>query len=215
VSDQVLGSPTTSSPWAKTGTIAIPVNKVMLTSESQGTYADWQNINGSTATASNQFIKAPTTAGQLQGTIDLVQAFGSMPATLFLSAAAYATANSGNLVAQAPAGNANLNIESNEFLAVPVATITDSAGNGSFDYLDPLRSFAIRAVQTTGSGFVVTWPSVPGKAYQLLYCDALSDAWSSNGIPVFIGGSGQSSMTFTDATAVATTRRFYKVRALP
>ncbi len=212
VSDQILASPTTSSPWAKTGGIAIPLNKVMLTAESQGIYTGWQNLNGSSATASNQAMKAPATSGQLQGIINLAQAFGSIPSTLFLSAAAYTTANAGNLVAQAPAGNANLNIESNEFLAVPVVTIIDSAGNGSYDYLDPLRLFAISVVQATGNGFAVSWPSVPGKAYQLMYCGTLDGAWSSNGIPVLTGSSGQSSMTYTDITATAVAQRFYKVK---
>lgn len=215
VSDQLLASPATASPWAKVGGISIPSGKVMLCGESQGSYVGWQFITGSTATASNSSGKAATSAGQLQGTIDLVQAFGSMPATLYLSAAAYTTTNGGFLVAQTPAGNGNLNIESNEFLAVPVAAITDSAGNGAFDFLDPLRAFAIQNVQSAGSGFVVSWPSVPGRAYQLMYCDALGDAWSSNGIPAMIAGSGQSSMTYTDATASATTQRFYRVQVLP
>ncbi len=212
VSDQILGSPTTSAPWAKAGTIAIPISKVMLSGESQGTYAGWQNINGSSATVSNQSIKAPTSAGQLQGTINLVQVFGSIPATLYLGAAAYTTTNGGNLVGQAPAGNSNLNIESNEFLAVPVVAITDTVGSGSYDYLDPLLLFAIRTVQTTGNGFMVSWLSVPGKAYQLMFCDSLGSAWSSNGIPVLTAASGQSSMTYTDTTATATSQRFYKVK---
>jgi hypothetical protein len=215
VSDQLLGSPTTPSPWAKVGAIAIPSNKVMLTGESQGTYAGWQNITGSSATAANQVLKAPTTAGQLQGTIDLVQAFGAMPSVLYLSAAAYTTTNGGFLYSQSPAGNGNSDIESNEFLAVPVATITDSTGSGTFDYLDPSLAFIIQNVQPTSGGFVVQWPSVPGKSYQLMYCDSLGGGWSSNGIPVQIAGSGQTSLSYTDATASAASQRFYKVRALP
>ncbi len=214
VSDQLLASPTTASPWAKVGAVAIPPGKVMLCGESQGSYVGWQFITGSTATASNSAGKSSTSAGQLQGTIDLVQAFGSMPATLYFSAAAYTTTNGGFLVAQAPAGNGNLNIESNEFLAVPLAAITDSAGNGAFDFLDPLRAFAIQNVQPAGSGLVVSWPSVPGRSYQLMHCDALGDAWSSNGVPAMTAGSGQSSMTYTDATASATTQRFYRVQAV-
>jgi hypothetical protein len=215
VSDQILSTPTTGSPWGKAGTVAIPVTKVMLTGESQGTYAGWQNLNGSSATASNQFIKAPTSAGQLQGTIDLVQAFGSMPSMLYLSAAAYTTTNGGSLMMQSPAGNSNLNIESNEFLAVPIVSITDSASTGSYDYLDPLRSFVIRSINTSVNGFAVSWPVVPGKSYQLMYCDDLSGAWSSNGIPATFAGSGQISASYTDSTASATAQRFYKVRLLP
>jgi hypothetical protein len=187
----------------------------MLTAESQGAYAGWQNLNGSSATASNQLIKSPTSAGQLQGTINLVQAFGSMPATLYLCAAAYTTTNGGSLVAQAPAGNGNGNIESNEFLALPVAAIIDSASNGIYDFLDPQRLFRITGAILPMPGFVISWLAVPGKGYQVLYCDVLGTAWLSNGIPAATAASGQTNMTYIDTTVAGTTQRFYKVKSPP
>ncbi|HUJ09093.1 MAG TPA: hypothetical protein VL171_03640 [Verrucomicrobiae bacterium] len=214
VSDQLLGSATTAAPWAKAGTVAVPLNKVMLTAESQGTYAGWQNLNGSSATASNQVIKSPTNSGQLQGTIDLVQAFGSMPPTLYLSAAAYTTANDGALVAQAPAGNGDGNIDPNEFLAVPVTALTDSNGDGILDDLDPAIGFIIQSVQPAGpGGFTITWPAIPGKTYDVMYCDSLDAAWTDLPGAQITAGSGQISLSYTDTSATNTTQRFYLIHS--
>jgi hypothetical protein len=212
VSDQILGSPTTASPWAKAGTVAVPVSKVMLTGESQGAYFGWQNLGGSSATASNQAIKASTSAGQLQGTINLTQAFGSMPSTLYLCAAAYETANGGALVGQAPAGNLG-NIDSNEFLAVPVASITDSNGDGVLDNLDPSIGFVVKKAESSGiGGFTVTWVAIPGKTYQVMYCDSLDAGWAELPTAQVTAGSGQVSLSYTDMSATNASQRFYSIR---
>jgi len=141
VSDQILGSPTTAAQWAKAGLIAIPSTKVMWPGKARH-FRRLANDHRSSVSVSNQAVKAPTSAGQMQGTIDLVQAFGSMPSTLYLCAAAYTTTNGGALAAQAPSGNGNGNIESNEFLAVPVASIRDSNADGVLDNLDPNIGFS-------------------------------------------------------------------------
>jgi hypothetical protein len=213
VSDQILSSPTTAAPWAKAGTVAIPVSKLMLTGESQGTYFGWQNLNGTTATASNQAIKASTGAGQLQGTINLVQAFGSMPSTLYLCAAAYATANGGALAGQAPAGNLDANIDSNEFLAVPVASIADSNGDGVLDNLDPSMGFVVKNAQSSDSGFGVTWVAIPGKSYQVMYCDSLGAGWANLPNAQVTAGSGQVSLSYTDTSATNASQRFYSIHS--
>ena len=212
VSDQILGSPTTGAPWAKSGTIAIPATKVMLTGESQGTYAGWQNINGSSATASNQAIKAPTTAGQLQGTINLVQTFGSMPSTLYLCALKYTTADGGALVTQAPAPVvSNGNVEASEFLALPITAIADNNGDGVLDQLDPALGFVIQSIEPAGGGFTITWVAVPGKIYQVMSCESLDGGWSNLGTPI-TAGSGQTTLTYTDATVAG--QKFYKVKVV-
>jgi hypothetical protein len=212
VSDQVLGSPTTSAPWGKAGTVAIPSTKVMLCGESQGTYVGWQNITGASVSVSNQSMKASTSAGQMQGTIDLVQAFGSMPSILYFCTAAYTTTNGGGLVAQAPSGNGNGNIESNEFLAVPVASIRDSTGDGVLDNLDPNLGFHVQNAQPSGgSGFTITWVAVPGKSYQVMYSDSLSGGWTNLPNALVIAGSGQTSLSFTDTSATNGIQRFYKI----
>lgn len=214
VSDQILASPATAAPWAKAGTIAIPATKVMLTGESQGTYFGWQNLNGSTATASNQAIKASSSTGQLQGTINLTQAFGSMPSTLYLCAAAYTTANGGALAWQAPAGNLDGNIDSNEFLAVPVASIADSNGDGLLDNLDPSMGFVVQNAQSSGSsGFTITWVAVPGKSYQVMCCDSLGAGWTNLPNAQVTADSGQVSLSYTDTSATNASQRFYNIHS--
>jgi len=150
----------------------------------------------------------------MQGTIDLVQAFGSMPSTIYFSTAAYTTPDGGSLVAQAPAGNGNNNIESNEFLAVPIAAITDSAGDGIFDNLDPKLGFVIRSAQSSVSGFTINWPSVPGKTYQVISCNQPGGTWTNMAAPI-TAGSGQSALSYTDTTATTVTQRFYKITPVP
>jgi hypothetical protein len=214
VSDQVLGSPTTSAPWGKAGTVAIPSTKVMLCGESQGTFVGWQTITGSSVSVSNQSMKASTNAGQIQGTIDLVQAFGSMPSMLYFCAAAYTTTNGGGLVAQAPAGNGNGNIESNEFLAVPVASIRDSTADGVLDNLDPNLGFHVQNAQPSGgSGCTITWVAVPGKSYQVMYSDSLAGGWTNLPNALVTAGSGQTSLSFADTSATNGIQRFYKIHS--
>ena len=133
-----------------------------------------------------------------------------MPSVIYLAAAAYATADGGALAAQAPAGNGNGNIESNEFLAVPIAAITDGNADGLLDQLDPTIGFSVRSVQS-GNGFTFTWPSVPGKSYQVVTCDAVGGVYTNLGSQT-TAASGQTTLSYSDATAA--TRRFYKVKAV-
>lgn len=64
----------------------------------------------------------------MEGVIDLIAAFGQLPATIYIASAAYATANGGALVAPAPAGNAIVIVESAEFLALPQTASVTYAG---------------------------------------------------------------------------------------
>jgi hypothetical protein len=209
-----VSATTSSAPWGKAGTVAAPTTTVMLCGESQSSYVAWQYLTGTAVTsASNQAVKASTNAGQMQGTIDLVQAFGSLPSTLYLCSAAYTTTNGGALVSQAPAGNGNGNIESNEFLAVPVADIIDSTGSGVLDRLTPSIGFLVQSSQATGSGgCTITWASVPGKTYQVMYSDSPGGVWSNLPSAQVTAGSGQSSLSYTDNSATNSMQRFYKIQ---
>jgi hypothetical protein len=199
--------------WSKVGSNAVAGATPFLSGESMNAFVGWQTINGTTVTASNQAVKAATNTGQMQGTIDLVQQFGSMPSTLYLCAAAYATTNGGPLVAQAPAGNGNGNIESNEFLAVPVADILDTTGSGVLDRLNPSIGFLVQSAQSSGvSGNTITWASVPGKSYQVVYCNALGTGWINLPNAQITAGSGQSSLSCTDTSATNSLQRFYEIQ---
>jgi hypothetical protein len=199
--------------WSKVGSNTVAGATPFLGGESTDTYVGWQTINGTTVTASNQAIKAATNAGQMQGTIDLVQQFGSMPSTLYLCAAAYNTTNGGALVAQAPAGNGNGNIESNEFLAVPVADIVDTTGSGVLDRLNPSIGFRVQSTQSSGAGGnTITWASVPGKSYQVMYCNSLGSGWANLPSAQVTAGSGQSSLSYTDTSVTNSLQRFYEIQ---
>ena len=165
--DQLLPGATTAAPWAKVGTIAVAANKPFLASESQNTYVSWYVNN----TATNwPCAKAPTNSGALEGTLDLVSAFGYLPTNIYLCAAAYQTANGGALAAQCPAGSGP-NINTNEFFVIPIAALRDSLGNGTFDRLDPARGFRILSAGATPAGLALNWASMPGYSYQVLYAD--------------------------------------------
>ena len=158
--------------------------------------------------------KASTSAGALEGTLDLVAAFGYLPTNLYLCAAAYITTNNGPLAAQCPAGSGP-DIETNEFFVIPVAALRDSWGNGTLDLCDPARGFKILSATAPASGAALTWATMPGRAYQIQFANQLGGAWSN-----LTGGSNfaappQLFLGCTDAPPAGITQRFYRVKLLP
>ncbi len=210
VTDQLLPNPTATAPWAKAGNTAVSVNKPFLATESQNAYLSWFVNN----TATNwPCAKSATTNGALEGTLDLVAAFGSVPTNLFLCAAAYQTANGGALAAQSPAGS-GANIETNEFLLLPLAALRDSWGNGTLDLCDPARGFKINSAGTVTSNRVLNFSAMPGRNYQIQYATQLGGAWSN--LPgTNIAAPPQLFLNVTDTPAAGTAQRFYRVRLLP
>ena len=208
VSDTVLGSASTTAPWSKAGHIAIPSGKPFLAAESTNSYAGWQNAGSVTTTAA----KAASSSGQLEGTIDLVQAFGSMPSSIYLAAVAYQTADAGNIASQCPTGNGNNDLEQNEFLAFPIAALTDANNDGVLDRLDPMLDFKGQISFGTDGFPLISWPCVPGKLFQVEYRDDLSANWSNLVAPLS-AGSGQLILSTSDQASQS--RRFYRVRSLP
>jgi hypothetical protein len=207
ISDVLLGSAATPNPWSKAGLMAIPGNKPFLAGESTGNYAGWFNASGTTT-----LFKGPNNSLQLEGSIDMVANFGSVPRTIYLAAVAFGTDNTNGINAQAPAGNGNNNLEPGEFLAIPVAAIRDSALDGTFDTLDAARAFFASV-----SGLdeqrrpVLRWPSIPGRAYQVQGRDSLVDGSWQNLLPVpRAAGPAEWEMQHTDTNAPAAAR-FYRV----
>ncbi|MGO8838699.1 MAG: carbohydrate-binding protein [Limisphaerales bacterium] len=211
VSDQLLPSATTAAPWAKAGTIAVAATKPYLAGESQNTYVSWYVNNAAT---NWPCAKAPTNSGALEGTLDLVGAFGYLPTNIYLCAAAYITTNGGPLVAQCPAGSGP-NIDPNEFLVIPIAALRDSLGNGTFDQLDPARGFRILSAGATPAGHALIWGSMPGYSYQVLYAGSLLNSWSNLPGASNLAGPLQLNLGFTDAPPASVTQRFYRVKLLP
>jgi hypothetical protein len=145
----------------------------------------------------------------MEGTIDLVEAFGSVPQTIFVAAAAYATADGGALAAQGPVGNNDANIDPSEFMPLSIAAIRDENADGKFDRLDPARDFVIAQITKSDGGVMITWNSVPGKTYQVESCDQIGGSWVPLGDQL-TAGSSEFTLSAGDPSGAAT--RFYRVR---
>ena len=211
VTDQLLSSANATAPWAKAGTVAVSASKPFLASESQNSYVSWFVNNAAT---NWPCAKSATTAGALEGTLDLLAAFGTVPANLYLCAAAYQTANSGALAAQAPDGSGP-NLDTNEFWVIPIAALRDLNANGTFDRLEPALDFKLLAAQPVAGGFSLNWASMPGRNYQVVYAGALGNGWSNLPGASNVAGPLQLFMSYTDAPPALATQRFYRVKLLP
>jgi hypothetical protein len=204
VTDQLLPSASTVAPWAKQGTVAMAANKPFIGGESMSTYSAWFN-----APATVQVQKASTNSGLMEGAIDLGAAFGSIPQTIYVAAAAYTTANGGVLVAQGPAGNGDGNIDPAEFLPLSVAAITDQDGDGIYDRLEPTLGFVVSQMTRTNGVTTITWNCVPGATYQVESCDQLGGTWTALSVQM-TAATSQLTLSFNDATSILT--RYYRVR---
>ena len=122
VSDQLLTTTNAAAPWAKAGRVAVATGKPFLAGESAGTYVSWFN-----APAGSQAVKSATNSGALEGTIDLIAAFGAMPTNIYLCAAAYVTADGGALGSQCPAGSGADIETTNSSLSRPPRSATTTA----------------------------------------------------------------------------------------
>jgi Starch/carbohydrate-binding module (family 53)/Glycosyl hydrolase family 57 len=213
VTDQLLPAATAAAPWAKAGSNAVAATKPFLAGESSGTYVSWFANGGST---NWPCTKSYTNAGAMEGTLDLTAAFGSVPANIYLCAAAYQTADGGVLASQCPAAVTNNgNLEPNEFLMLPVSALKDSAGNGTLDLCDPARGFKINsAVSQQRTNRVLNFAVMPGRSYQIQYSTNLNSGWT-NFPATNYAAPPQTLLNFTDAPASGTPQRFYRVKLLP
>jgi hypothetical protein len=210
VTDQLL--PTgAAAPWAKAGTVARAVNKPFLASESQNSYVSWFVNNAAT---NWPCAKSASTSGALEGTLDLIAAFGSMPTNLYLCAAAYQTADGGALASQCPAGS-GANIETNEFFVLPLAALRDSWGSGTLDLCDPARGFKILSADMQGTNRIMNFAVMPGRSYQIEFTTQLGGTWSNLPSGSNFAAPPQTFLNFTDAPTPGTPQRFYRVRLLP
>jgi len=204
VTDQVLPTASAAAPWAKAGLVATAANKPFIGGESLSTYCGWFN-----APATSKVVKSAASSGQLEGTIDLAAAFGSVPETIYVAAAAYATADGGALAAQAPVGNGNGNIDPAEFMSLPLVAIKDENADGKYDRLDPAIDFVFAQIARSGGTTAVTWNSVPGKTYQVESATQPGGAWNPFGTQM-TAGPGQITLSTSDSSAGSSW--FYRVR---
>jgi hypothetical protein len=208
VTDQLLPSATANAPWAKSGKVAVSSGKPFLATESQNSYVSWFN-----APAGSQAAKSASSSGQLEGTIDLTAAFGSMPTNIYLCSASYQTVDGGALAAQCPMGNGP-DVDANEFFAIPTVALRDHNGDGLFDRLDPAMDFRIEsATRLDGGGLQFSYASMPGHVYRVNVAEAAAGAWS------VLDGSTQSAgpldITLNATNASSNAQRFYRIELLP
>src|SRR5439155_15881362 len=161
----------------------------------------------------SQSFKASSSSAQMEGSIDLVAVFGSMPATIYLCAAAYQTADGGALAGQAPAGSGP-DLDPNEFFAIPTIALRDNNADGKFDRLDPNLDFTLQSLQQAVGGYALNWSVMPGHSYQVLWTESLGGEWSNLLGVSTTAGPLQLFLSYTDAPA-SITQRFYNVRLLP
>lgn len=184
-------------------------SKPYLATESLNTYVAWYNAPASSATA-----KSTSTSGHLEGGLDLVAAFGTLPAHLYLAAAAYATADGGALVAQSPAGSGP-NLDPAEFWVIPVAALRDHDADGLFDRLDPLRDFRLLGLHATAGDLTLTWAVMPGRTYQLEVATALGSGWSNLPDTLTTAGPLQLELGYPRPISPDAPAQFYRLKRLP
>ena len=204
VTDALLPTASALAPWAKIGLVATGVLKPFIGGESTTEFCGWFN-----APVASPAVKSATSSGQMEGTIDLAAAFGSVPATIYVAAAAYATADGGQLTAQCPLGNSDGNIDPAEFLSLPIAAIQDENADGTYDRLDPALGFVVTQVARSMEISTISWASVPGRTYQAESCDQLGGTWTPLNPPI-TAGTGQLTLSTSDSTALPS--RFYRVQ---
>ncbi len=205
VSDRLESSAINPASWGKAGSSAQPVGKPYIAAEADNEYASWFNTSGTT-----ELWRDSVSGGRLEGVIDLVEEFGAVPETIYLSALAYGTADGASLTAQAPAGNSDNNIDPDEFYEVSVEALRDSAANGIFDRLDPERTFQVTPTFETGMPSVA-WPVVPGRSYDIWRSNDLSERWTRITETPINAESGDDILKYIDLSASGA-RNFYRVK---
>ncbi|MCH7225201.1 hypothetical protein [Haloferula sp. A504] len=198
------------APWAKAGLTALPADSPFIGAEGDNDYIVWSNA-GNVGTT---MIRG-SRGGQMEATIDLVDAFGTVPATVHLAALAYQSPDGGLLASQAPAPVINDdNLDPDEFLGIPVEALRDENADGLYDRLDPRIDFVTTGFAPGTGGHQITWNCFPGCRYQIESSPDLGpDNWTP--VPEAEVTAGPLDLSLSHPVAIEGTRRFYRVRLLP
>lgn len=210
VGNSSLPTPITVPPWTKAGLTSLPAASPFLAAESSNAYIGWFNTNGAATTS------ARTAGQQMEGTLDISTAFGSVPGDLYLAALAYQTTDAGLLGSQAPTGNSDGNVDAAELLRIPLEALRDDDANGTYDRLEPGKSFVITQSAWAAGSFSISWKCFPGRSYKIQSCtDLLETSWVDvSGVLVTAGptdltASCELTISLTD------TNRFFRVVLAP
>ena len=137
-----------NAPWAKSGRVA--GLRHYLADENDNDFAGWY-LDGVLATG--QAACAPAVnGGVLEGTLDLVEAFGYIPTNLYIAVGPYETADGGALVpgSQVPAGDGDGDIESNEYYVLDMTSF-DTDGDGLPDLDEDIDADGVMDPGETGA----------------------------------------------------------------
>lgn len=100
-----------TAPFGKAGTVA--TDGIFLADEGENDFNGWFGVTGQ---ADHQTEALPG-RGHLEGTLNLVEQFGVVPEIVYLAAVRYGGADGASILAQAPIGNGNNNVEASEMFA--------------------------------------------------------------------------------------------------
>jgi hypothetical protein len=92
------------APWAKSGQVA--AWSAFIGNESSNNWSGWFDQSGATSQTAGAIV---------EGTLDLATEFGSVPSQMYVAVARYQTADAGPLTAQFPAGDADANVDADEY----------------------------------------------------------------------------------------------------
>jgi glycosidase len=119
------------APWSKAGQVFVDLDdKPYLAGEGTGAFNGWYNVSGGIG---NDGVNA------LEGECNLIDAFGYIPDAVYIAAVAYGTEDGGGITSQGPpAWYGDGNLDTPEFLRVPIASVTDTDLDGHFDVGKPM-----------------------------------------------------------------------------
>lgn len=208
ITDSLLPDATAPAPWGKRGLVAMDTANPYLAAEGSNTWAGWFN-----APTDARLHRSTNGTGVLEGSM----VFFPLPEFIYIAVVAYETrdatdgdASAGRVVGQVPLPVVpDDDITPDEFLKIPVRSITDSAGDGRFDVLVPGRGFAARMVPgSAGQGPELRWPTVPWRTYTVLRkSDLASSVWE----PVHSIKAGPQTWELSLPDTYGAERGFYKV----
>ncbi|MCK4659115.1 MAG: hypothetical protein KAV82_06290 [Phycisphaerae bacterium] len=144
-----------AAPWSKAGQVADWT--AYLAQENDSLWSNWFDAAGTTASASG------TGDGYLEGTINLVEEFGSMPANVYLAVALYGNDDDGVLLFdyQVPASvNSDGNLDADECLQVNICELLGEYDEADLDRncVVDLADFALFEVCLNGPSQSSTCP---------------------------------------------------------
>ena len=113
------------APWAKSGQVFFDTStKPFMGGEGDGGFEAWHNVVADIANWPNA----------MEGELNLIDAFGSVPEAVYVAAVSYGTADGSGVTSQGPAAwDADNEIQIMEFLRVPLNSVRDENLDGHFD----------------------------------------------------------------------------------